>query len=305
MTMRSGQARFSGTWITNLFHSWSTPLIALIFLFGASDKSIAAEKVALVIGNSSYVHAPPLVNPVNDAKDISTALKNINFDVYTAMNASRQEMLTALSYFKAAISESKIALFYYAGHGIQVDGTNYIIPIDAQIESRNAAREEAITLDDITTLMEKTDRFNIIILDACRDNPWAAVTENYVGGRSIRGERTFSETSSKGLAVQKAGAGTLIVFATSPGKVAYDGGGRNSPFSAALAKNISAPNLTIEQVLKRVRQNVLSETNGLQLPWDQSSMLNELYLVEKPQTFAPPSEVQDVPKQRRRYLPPP
>ena len=223
------------------------------------------KRTALVIGNSQYT-VGALRNPANDARDIATTLKELGFDVMLKLDANQQQMEQAINEFGRTLYQGGVGLFYYAGHGVQVDGENYLIPTTARIESESDVRYKGVNMGQVLGKMgEARNGFNIIILDACRDNPFA---------RSFR-------SSTRGLAVVRDAApkGTLIAYATSPGKVASDGDESNGLYTKHLLQNIKKPNLSIEQVFKRVLQGVERETNGKQSPWTSSSFSGNFYFV--------------------------
>jgi uncharacterized protein len=247
--------------------------LALGFVIAACALAVAgevsaADRVALVIGNGAYQNVPQLDNPVNDAEDIAKSLAAAGFDVIEKDNATRGQMADAVRDFTDRIKGAEVALFYYAGHGMQMEGENYLVPVDARLEKPADVRFATINLTDIQQEMQASGRANIIVLDACRNNPFAARLAS--GGRAV-GERGLGR-------VEASGVGTLIVFSTQPNNVALDGGGRNSPFAAALAKNIGTPNIEIRQMISRVRADVLAATDQKQVPWDSSSLVGDVYL---------------------------
>ena len=232
-------------------------IIILLFTIFISNIECYAKRYALVIGNGSYKNVP-LNNPVNDANDIANTLQELDFDVSKMINASKQEIINSIRNFENKITFSDVALFYYSGHGLQVNGINYIIPIGSDISSENEVEFEAVALNRIMSKLEKA-RINIIILDACRDNP-------YKGFRS----------TEKGLAILTSKTeGTFIAYSTAPGKVAIDGTGRNSPYTKNLIEKIHTLDLEIEDVFKEVRKAVKQETNSKQIPWDSSSLTDD------------------------------
>ena len=227
-------------------------------------------RIALVIGNGNYRFAPELANPLNDARDISAALRELGFKVVEGYNLDGAAMRAKIAEFGSDMPGAATTVLFYAGHGIQVAGKNYLIPIDAKLERPSALGVEAMDVDTILADMETERRTNLVFLDACRDNPLS---------RSLA--RSFGETRSatvgQGLAQLNAGIGTLITFATSPNTVALDGTGRNSPFTTALLRHIRTPDLEVRTMLTRVRADVVKATNDRQLPWDHSSLLGEFY----------------------------
>jgi hypothetical protein len=189
--------------------------------------------------------------------------------------------------FSDALERADVALAFYAGHGLQVHGRNYLVPVDAKLEKENDLRFDAVSLDDLQQLMETSQRINILILDACRDNPLARNLARSMGTRS--------NGIGRGLGQTQAGIGTLIVYATQPGNVALDGEGRNSPFTAALLANVETPGLEVRQVFTRVRQAVIQTTKGKQVPWDSSSLTGDWFFAAAsapgqtpPATVTPP-----------------
>src|SRR5262249_41297440 len=214
------------------------------------------RRIALVIGNGSYPSAP-LKNPANDARAISQALREVGFDLTVRENVGQREMRRAIIQFGEKFREDTIGLFFYAGHGMQVGGRNYMIPVDAEINSEAEVEVEAVDVAAVLARMETArNRLNIVILDACRDNPFA---------------RRFRSTA-RGPASIDAPAGTLIAYATAPGAVALDGSGANSFYTGELVDAIRTPGLRVEEVFKRVRQAVRVKTQGKQIPWEASSL---------------------------------
>jgi hypothetical protein len=251
------------------------------------------KRVALVIGNAAYPE-DSLKNPVNDAIDVAKALTDIGFDVTLLENADRRKIHDAVKNFNRRLSQGEIGLFYYAGHGVQVAGENYLIPVDAKLDSESDVDIYSYPLKAVISAMETANvSVKIIILDACRNNlflrSWGS------NGRSL---------SSRGLAeVKRSGRGTLISYATAPGEVAGDslGKGRNSPYTAHLLKYLKAPNLEIGLMFRRVRDDVLQATNDRQVPWVSESLVGEVYLNPQPIATSSPSP----PKPTPELTPPP
>jgi uncharacterized caspase-like protein len=246
--------------------------IVFIILFNIITFTHASEttRTALVIGNSDY-QIMPLENPENDAEDLANKLKGLGFDVLFAKNQTKPEMRELIREFKNKLKQNGgVGLFFYAGHGVQIDGKNYLIPVDFSASSAYEVPDESVPADWITGAMEEAgNSLNIVILDACRDNPFPRKTRSGV----------------RGLARMESASGTIIAYSTSPGDVAADGNGRNSPYTENLLKYIDKPGLTIEQVFKRVRVGVENSTGGKQLPWETSSLRGDFYF--KPsQTFS-------------------
>jgi uncharacterized caspase-like protein len=256
-------------------------LISLVALAAAIAMPALAEKrVALVIGNSAYVHAPVLPNPKHDAEGMAAALKRLDFEVLAGTDLAKPAMDKLLQAFADKLEKADVALVFYAGHGLQVGGHNYLVPIDGKLDKESDLVFQAVSLDTIQGLMEQSQRTNIMILDACRDNPLARNLARSMGTRSTGIGRGLGET--------KAGIGTLIVYATQPGNVALDGEGANSPFTAALLAHLETKGLEVRQVLTRVRQAVIANTKGKQVPWDSSSLTGDFFFAAAPGAVAPP-----------------
>ncbi len=236
--------------------------ICLLFFVTTQLQAATERRVALVIGNSSY-SSSPLVNPVNDAADIAATLKRLDFSVTLKKNVTLQDMENSVRNFGDNLKQGGVGLFFYAGHGVQISGKNYLIPIGARIKRSTDLKYQAMDTEMLLDEMGNAgNNLNIVILDACRDNPFP---------KSYR-------SSSRGLAiVSNAPTGTFITYSTSPGKVATDGTGRNSSYAAALIQSINEPGLTIEQAFKRVRNILDKETGGQQVPWELSSLTGEFY----------------------------
>lgn len=239
------------------------------------------RRVALVIGNTGYQHVRALRNPANDADAIAKNLRDLGFVVSEGIDLDRARMQAMTRNFLRDAAGAEIALFYYAGHGIQVGGHNYLVPVDVDLK---AGVNPVAVMTDMDTIMAGLDdqiRTNILILDACRNNP--------IGDQIADAGASRSLSTAPGLAAPSAlangatlGAGTLIAFATAPGQVALDGAGANSPFSAALSRHIGTPGLEIQQMLTRVRAEVVAATKSKQVPWSNSSLLGEVYLAAQP-----------------------
>lgn len=225
-------------------------------------------RLALVIGNGAYRNAPLLPNPANDALAVAKALREIGFHVIAATDLDRTGMERALIDFLQKAPSANVRLLFYAGHGIQVDGNNYLVPIDATVKNKNTAIFELVDIDRILKGLDDETHANVVILDACRDNPFEtriAPSRSAGRGAGLSGYETV-------------GAGTLIAFATAPGNTAADGSGIHSPFTVALLKHIGTPKLELNQMLTRVRIDVAAATERKQVPWVNSSLLGEVYL---------------------------
>lgn len=228
---------------------------------GINIKPNSQTRTALVIGNSEY-KSSPLKNPANDASDIASALRDSGFDVILKTNASLRSMEKAIKSFGKKLRSGGIGLFYFAGHGLQVEGRNYLLPVDADIESESDVKYDAVDAGRVLGKMEDAGNdLNIVILDACRNNPFA---------RSFR-------SADKGLAKMDAPTGSFIAYATAPGSVAADGDGRNGLYTQYLLKYMKEPNLSVERVFKKVRLAVVNDTAKKQTPWESSSLLGDFY----------------------------
>lgn len=228
------------------------------------DKNMKRKMTALVIGNADYTHGAKLKNAVNDADDMAAKLRGYGFVTILARDASHREMDKALARFRTLLSTNDIGLFFFAGHGVQVEGSNYLMAVDSQTGDETDAKHSSLALDKVIDVMAKSAAATrIIILDACRNNPW---------------ERTWSRAAAtRGLASVYAPKGTIIGFATSPGEFASDGAGRNGAYTSALLQHIDEPDCTIETMFKQVRNTVAAETGGKQTSWEHTSLSGNFY----------------------------
>ena len=250
-------------------------LTAAVLCVNGNPALSASKRLALVIGNSDYQHTSSLPNPVNDAQLISGVLKAQGFEVFSHLNIDLKKMKRAIADMANAIrhhGRSSTAIFYYAGHGVQVGQSNYLIPVDASIESEGDVAIEGLNVASILeSLNDAGAGVNVIILDACRNNPY----------------RTSFRSPARGLARIDGPPGFLIAFSTDPGKTATDGpAGGNSPYSQALAASLGKPGIKIEEAFKQVRKEVFELTRGSQVPWETSSLLQDLYMAGELQTSA-------------------
>ncbi len=240
-------------------------LIVSALILMIVTNSLAEKRTALVIGNGAYKSITSLNNPVNDAVDMKSVLTTLGFDVILRINANRGQIKQAVRTFESKIRRGGVGLFYYAGHGVQVDGTNYIIPVGVDIKKKYDVEEEALKMRYVLGAMEEANNdLNIVILDACRNNPF----------RSFRG-------GSPGLARMDAPKGSIIAYATSPGAVAEDGSGRNGTYTAQLLKHLVTPGLSVQQIFNKTGRAVMKATNDEQIPWISSTPLDEFYLVKR------------------------
>jgi tetratricopeptide (TPR) repeat protein len=239
------------------------------------DQPVVAtgSRVALVIGNGDYRFATKLTNPTNDAGDIAAKLRQLGFDVVEGRNLDRSGMDGKIREFSRKLDNASLALFFYAGHGMQVGGKNYLVPVDAKLERPGDLNLDAVDVSLVLQQMEAERRVNLIFLDACRDNPLARSFARSLGTRST--------AVGQGLASIQSAVGTMIVYATQPDNVALDGEGRNSPFTSALLKHMGTPGLEIDSMMKRVRSDVLVATRDKQVPWNHSSLIGEVFLATR------------------------
>ncbi|WP_314961573.1 caspase family protein [Bradyrhizobium cosmicum] len=248
-------------------------LIASLMCMALSISAAKADRrVAFVVGNGSYKNVAQLPNPPIDAKAMAATLRNVGFEVIEGSNLTRDQMTEKLLDFGRKAQGSDVAVFYYAGHGIAVSGSNYLLPVDADIKSEMDVKLGAAINIDLTLEQTMGDaKVKLVFLDACRDNPFAAKIKSNSATRSVNVQ--------SGLAEMKSGEGTLIAFATGPGQTALDGQeGNNSPFTRALIDNITRPGVEIQQAMTSVRAQVNEETRKGQLPWGHTNLTGAVYL---------------------------
>jgi tetratricopeptide (TPR) repeat protein len=241
-------------------------LLSFSFLFLSVINLYADEgnRLALLIGNSNYKYAGKLDNPINDVRAIEKVLKQLGFTVLKYEDCSQNTIKKAIDKFGRQLKTKDVGLFFYAGHGVQVNGYNYLLPINAKLENENDAEYDCVRAGRILAKMESAgSKTNIVILDACRANPFERAWR--------RGEK------GSGLAFMNAPSGSLIAYSTAPGKTALDGGGRNSPYTRALLKHIDKPDITIIQMFQRVRSTVMKQSDKKQIPWESTSLRGDFY----------------------------
>jgi uncharacterized caspase-like protein len=263
-------------------------LLTLTFLHAASTSTVldaprgllptAHGRVALVVGNSAYRHTPKLENPKNDAADMGAALKKLGFHVIEGFDLDKEAFDAKVRDFADALKGADVGVFFYAGHGMQASGQNYLVPVDAKLTAVSALSIETVRLDLVQQAMEREAKTNLLFLDACRDNPLARNLARAVGAQPPE--------IGRGLAPVESGAGTLIGFSTQPGNVALDGAGRNSPFSGALVRHLGASNKDLNAILIAVRNDVMRQTDRKQVPWEHSALTRRFYFNPAIQTSA-------------------
>jgi uncharacterized caspase-like protein len=251
--------------------------LAGAFLLMGAQAPAAEKRVALVIGNSAYQHTAALKNPSNDATDMAAELRQLGFDVIDGTDLTKDEMEQRIRAFAAKLAGADVGLFFYAGHGLQVDGRNFLAPVDAKLQSDTDLDFEAVELNLVLKQLERNSRISVVFLDACRDNPLA----------SVLAQTSRSLEIGRGLARIDKAVGMMIAFSTQPGNVALDGQGRNSPFTTALLHHIATEGVSINDVMIDVRNDVLKATDGKQVPWENSSLTGQFYFKPvAPPTFA-------------------
>ncbi|HNJ42817.1 MAG TPA: caspase family protein, partial [Acidobacteriota bacterium] len=230
---------------------------------GSTGARNTTRKLALVIGNSAYTEAP-LKNPANDASDMAVALKQLGFEVMSAINVNQREMKRLIREFGGQLRTGGVGVFFYAGHGMQVNGRNYLIPIGATINTEPDVEDEAVDVNLLLGQFEMAGNgLNIVILDACRNNPF---------GRSFR-------SVEKGLAQMTAPTGTVVIYATAPGRVASDGNTRNGLYTQELLTNLRQPGMRLEDILIQTRVAVKTKSGGQQVPWENGALEGVFYFV--------------------------
>jgi uncharacterized caspase-like protein len=259
-------------------------LLLWLVTFALAAPAAAAEKrVALVIGNAAYQRAPSLANPVDDAKAVSAALRGLGLEVTEGYDLTGRDMRALLIRFANSMAGAKGALVFYAGHGVALDGVNYMLPVDIDPKSAADLDLNGFSVDIVMRQMRRDERVNIIILDACRDNPFA-VALTQVSTRAVVATRGLEKIDGD------IARGALIAFSTEPGRTAFDGAaGQHSPFTAALLRHIADPAAPIETVMRKVREEVYEATASRQLPWVNTSIVGEFQL--NPAVAPPPVKV--------------
>lgn len=247
--------------------------VTCLFLLNLSSAALAADenRVAFVVGNAAYEAVQPLANPGNDALDISVALEALGFDVVFGTDMSSADLRQAIVEFGRKAENADVVLFYYAGHGFQADGRNYMLPVDAEFETADELLRETIDIGQVLAAMERSKGLKLVFLDACRDNPFGIDADSGGGLGS-------------GLTRVGTNQDFLISFATQPDNVAYDGTGRNSFFTEAMLHHIYTPGQSITDMLINVRRDVLAATGGRQIPWDNSSLTRQFVFDTRPAT---------------------
>ncbi len=248
-------------------------LLASLFILAGVSGAGAAKRIALVIGNADYKHLPPLRTPHGDADKVAELLRAANFEVFIGKDLGKLALEKSIRQFLGAMEKDGVSLLYYSGHAVQVAGHNHIIPVSARVESTYDLDVETMNLSHILKYMRENSRVRLVFLDACRDNPFKS--KNLFQSAPLS---RSANSSGDGLAAISGGAGTLIAFSTEPGAIALDGKGGLSPFTRAFVSHARAPAIDIRRVLSRVRRDVLASTAGQQIPWENSSLIDDFFL---------------------------
>src|SRR5712672_752603 len=252
--MRSGLLKLRGLFSCGV-------LLAAALL--VSEPAFAEKRVALILGNSVYQNVPPLSNPINDGAVMAATFKNAGYDVVSRFDLSALDTRRVLRDFADRARDADIAVVYYAGHGMEVDGTNYLIPVDAKLERDTDVYDEALSLDRVLVAIEPATRLRLVILDACRDNPFAKNMKRTVASRAI----------GQGLAkIEPTSPNMLIDYSAKAGSTELDGAAKNSPFTMALARHITTPGLDVRKAFGFVRDDVLKDTSNRQEPFVYGSL---------------------------------
>lgn len=246
-------------------------LCLLYSIIGAAGTAEAARH-AFIVGNGAYAKAPALPNPSNDARDVAERLRAFGYKVTLGVDLTRAQFLLSFQNFVRSLAADDTALIYYAGHGLQIGGENYLFPVDAQVDSENDARTRLVSLNALISDLSRASKTRLVILDACRNNPF--------GDKLAQSQATRSAGLGQGLARVYAGVGSFIAYSTQPGNVALDGQGRNSPFSEALIRHMSEPGADVHAVMRKVRADVQRATGEQQVPWENSSLIDEMRFAE-------------------------
>jgi len=276
---------------------------ALLFLFIHLNGCVSHNpNVALVVGLGAYANAPSLPNPARDAAAVGSSLEELGWSVTTLIDLDHQGIAHAVSDFAPRVAAAEQAVFFYAGHGMQINGQNYLVPTGFQPTVEGL--RNLVPLDDMLGQLAGGDAQLVVFLDACRNNPLAASLTAQLADSRSRGitlphwraekdavpppAKIFEVTVGRGLAETKVSAGSMIAYATQPGNVALDGLGLNSPFTKALLANMTTPGQDVSWVMRQTRSSVIDETDGSQIPWDHSSLIRPFFLNPRRESPPPP-----------------
>lgn len=259
-------------------------IFASLVIIAPADAQTKQKRVALVIGNSEYTNLPKLKNPSNDMREVTTTLRSAQFEVFYGKDLNRIEFEELMKTYLRAVENADVSLVYYSGHGIQIGGKNYLVPIDAKLTSPYDVEIESINVDNIYGYLRENSRMQLVFLDACRDNPFRA-DQYWIADRLEKTSKAAGLAVPTGLtaAARKGfGMGSLFAFSTEPNKVAYDGAGDLSHYTQAFIKRALTPNLEVRQMLTQVRRDVITSTDGKQIPWENSSLVDDFFMVKLP-----------------------
>jgi uncharacterized caspase-like protein len=239
-------------------------LTLIVILLAALSAARAATRIALVVGNADYEHAPDLATPKNDSTDMTALLKSLDFQVIGGADLDSKSMAEALTRFGDTAAAADVALFFYAGHGLQVNGQNYMVPVDSRVRYETAGDTSLVSLSDVMRQLARGSKTNIVLFDASRDNPSAGQSAGDVLGMSPAEDLEKMQI--------------LMAFSTGPGAVALHGPGRNSPFTSALLKHLAEKGRSLMDVMRSVSEDVRAATGGEQSPWINASLSDDVFL---------------------------
>jgi uncharacterized caspase-like protein len=264
--------------MTGLARVCAVAIFTAVLVALAAAPAQADRRVALVVGNAQYA-APSLLlsNPKNDADDVAAVLRTLGFEVILKTDSNKRDLELAMAQFARLSTNADVALFFYAGHALQYQGRNYLMPVDSTLEDEVSLRYQMVAIDDVRAALDRASGVKVMILDACRNNPLAETFKRKISGASR------SIETVRGLARIDKAEGTIVAYATAPDEVATDGSGRNSPYTAALLKHLLEPGLDIEIMFRRIAADVSAQTNGRQRPETHVSLLNEYHLNQQDQ----------------------
>ena len=275
--------------MTNIYSMLKLAFVFLVVSVVGVINAQASKRVALVVGNGAYQNVSALPNPTNDAQDVASALRRLNFDVTHITDLNRNDFQNTLADFSEKSDNAEVAIFFFAGHGIEINRENYLIPVDAKLATDSKVRFEAVSLSDVSAAMEGVKGLRLVLLDACRNNPFIKEMKRSSTTRSI----------GRGLAAPEPTVGSLVSFAAKEGTVASDGAGRNSPYTRGLLDNLEKPGLEVNFLFRKVRDSVLEATGGKQEPFTYGSLPGKsIYLKEPVKTAAVAPATQTAPAQQ-------
>jgi hypothetical protein len=255
---------------------------AVVYSFSGTAK--ADPKVALVVGNGAYQNVPALANPPNDAADVAAALLRLGFSVRLVLDASYETARLALLEFNQKARDAEMAVVFFAGHGMEVNGENWLIPVDAQLKSDTDTEQEAVSLRGVMQMVSSASKLGLVVLDACRNNPFSAKMKRTIATRAI----------SRGLVRIEPANNVLVAYAAKDGTTAGDGDGRNSPFTAALLKHLETPGLEVNFLFRNIRDDVIAATKGDQQPFIYGSLAKDAIYLKPPAVVTPSSEFDQI-----------